>query len=125
VAVELFREGKPLTLQVTLSSTASSAAVKPKSTSPQSGWFGLTVEEIPKNMRIKGLAGVLVAEVEEEGIGAEAGIQRGDIIVAINQKRVATLNDYGTAMKEAERKGSVAILVKRGENSIYFALKIK
>jgi len=68
---------------------------------------------------------VLVAEVEEEGIGAEAGIQRGDIIVAINQKRVATLNDYGTAMKEAERKGSVAILVKRGENSIYFALKIK
>ena len=125
VAVELFREGKPLTLQVTLVSTDSAAALKPKSTSPQSGWFGLTVEEIPKNMRIKGLSGVIVAEVEEEGVAAEAGIQRGDIIVAINQKRVANLNDYGMAMKAAERKGSVAILVKRGENSIFFALKIK
>ena len=125
VAVELFREGKPLTLQVTLVSTDSAAALKPKSTSPQSGWFGLTVEEIPKNMRIKGLSGVIVAEVEEEGVAAEAGLQRGDIIVAINQKRVANLNDYGMAMKAAEQKGSVAILVKRGDNSIFFALKIK
>ena len=31
----------------------------------------------------------------------------------------------GIGVKEAERKGSVALLVKRGDSSIYFALKIK
>lgn len=125
VDVELFRNGKPLTIPITLASTDSASARQPKSTEPQSGWFGLTVEELPKNMRIGGLSGVIVTEVEPDGVAAGAGIQRGDIIISVNQKRVANLNDYGKAMKEAERKGSVAILVKRGESSIYFALKIR
>ena len=125
VDVEVFRDGKPLTIPVTLASTDSTSARQPKSTEPQSGWFGLTVEELPKNMRISGLAGVIVTEVEPDGVAAGAGIQRGDIIVSVNQKRIAHLNDYGKAMKEAERKGSVALLVKRGESSIYFALKIR
>ena len=125
VDVEVFRDGKPLTIPVTLASTDSASARQPKSTEPQSGWFGLTVEELPKNMRISGLSGVIVTGVEPDGVAAGAGIQRGDIIVSVNQKRIANLNDYGKAMKEAERKGSVAILVKRGESSIYFALKIR
>jgi Do/DeqQ family serine protease len=125
VDVEVFRDGKPLIIPVTLASTDSASARQPKSTEPQSGWFGLTVEELPKNMRISGLAGVVVAEVEPDGVAAGAGIQRGDIIVSVNQKRIANLSDYGKAMKEAERKGSVALLVKRGESSIYFALKIR
>ncbi len=125
VDVDLFRNGKPLTVSVTLSSTDSAAALKPKSTEPQAGWFGLTVEELPKNLRIRGLAGVIVTEIEPDGIAAEAGIQKGDIIMSVNQKRVANLDQYGKAMKDAERKGSVALLVKRGENSIYFALKIR
>lgn len=125
VDVEIYRNGKPMTLPVTLSSTDSAAALKPRSTEPQAGWFGLTVEEIPKNMRISGLTGVLVTGVEPDGMAAEAGLQKGDVIVSVNQKRVSTLAEYGKAMKEAERKGSVALLVRRGDNSIYFALKIR
>ena len=125
VDVEVYREGKPLTFPVTLASTDSAAALKPNSTEPQAGWFGLMVEDIPHNMRIRGLTGVIVTGIEPDGKAAEAGLQKGDIIVSVNQKRVANLNDYGKAMKEAERKGSVALLVKRGENSIYFAIKIR
>jgi serine protease Do len=124
VEAEIVRDGKPLTLQVTLSTTDSASALRPRSAEPQAGWFGLTVEELPKNMRI-GLAGVLVTRVDPDGVAADAGLQKGDIILSVNQKRIANLGDYGKAMKEAERKGSVALLVKRGENSIYFALKIR
>ncbi|HLO25345.1 MAG TPA: DegQ family serine endoprotease [Geobacteraceae bacterium] len=125
VDVEIYRNGKPMALPVTLSSTDSAAALKPRSTEPQAGWFGLTVEEVPKNMRINGLTGVLVTGVEPDGMAAEAGLQKGDVIVSVNQKRVSTLAEYGKAMKEAERKGTVALLVRRGDNSIYFALKIR
>ena len=125
VEVEIFRDGKPQKLSVTLASSESAAAVKPKSVEPQAGWFGLTVEELPRNMRISGLSGVLVTEVDPGGMAAEAGIQHGDIIISVNQKKVANLAEYARAMKEAERKGSVALLVKRGDANIYFALKIK
>jgi serine protease Do len=125
VEVEIFRDGKPQKLAVTLGSSESAAAVQPKSVEPQAGWFGLTVEELPRNMRISGLSGVLVTAVDQGGMAAEAGIQQGDIIISVNQKKVASLAQYAGAMKEAERKGSVALLVKRGDANIYFALKIK
>ena len=83
------------------------------------------VEDIPANLRSRGLAGVIVTEVDPEGVAAEAGIQQGDVIVSVNQRKVANVADYAKAMKAAESKGSVALLVKRGGNSIYFALKIK
>jgi serine protease Do len=125
VELELYRNGKPLKLSLTLASSESSAAVKPKSTEPMAGWFGLTVEELPQNMRGRGLSGVVVSQVDPEGVAAGAGIQQGDVIVSVNQKKVANLADYTKNMKEAERKGSVALLVKRGDSSIYFALKIR
>jgi len=125
VEVEIFRDGKPQKLAVILGSSESAAAVQPKSVEPQAGWFGLTVEELPRNMRISGLSGVLVTAVDSGGMAAEAGIQQGDIIISVNQRKVANLAQYAGAMKEAERKGSVALLIKRGDANIYFALKIK
>jgi Do/DeqQ family serine protease len=123
--VEIFRDGRAQKLSVTLGNSDSASAVKPRSAEPQTGWFGLTVEELPANMRISGLKGVMVTAVDPEGIAAESGIQRGDIIISVNQKKVPGLADYARAMKEAERKGSVALLVKRGDANIYFALRIR
>jgi S1-C subfamily serine protease len=123
--VEIFRDGRAQKLSVTLGNSDSASAVKPRSAEPQTGWFGLTVEELPANMRMSGLKGVMVTAVDPEGIAAESGIQRGDIIISVNQKKVPGLADYARAMKEAERKGSVALLVKRGDANIYFALRIR
>ncbi len=123
--VDIFRDGKPLKLSVTLASTESAQARKPRSTAPQSGWFGLTVEDLPRNMRISGLTGVIVTAVDPEGPATEAGIQQGDVIVSVNQKRIANISDYAKAMKEADQRGSVALLVRRGDSSIYFALRIR
>jgi len=125
VEVEIFRDGKTQKLQVTLGNSDSAAAVKPRSSGPQTGWFGMTVEELPGNMRLNGLSGVLITDVDSEGLASDAGIQRGDIIISINQKKVGNLRDYARAMSDAERKGSAAILIKRGEANIYFALKIR
>jgi Do/DeqQ family serine protease len=125
VEVEIFRDGKTQRLSMALAGSESAAAAQPKSAETQAGWFGLVVEELPRNMRMRGLTGILVSGVEPDGIAAEGGIQRGDIILSVNQKRVANLAEYASAMKEAERKGSVALLVKRGDASIYFALKIR
>ena len=123
VEVEIFRDGKPQKLSLVVGNSDSAAASKPRSTEPQSGWFGLTVEELPRNKRLGGLGGVIITDVEEGSMADDSGIQPGDIIIAVNQKKVGNLADYGRLMKEAQQRGTVILLVRRGDASIYFALR--
>ena len=125
VEVEFYRDGKRFKSSITLASSDSAVAARPRSTEPAEGWFGLAVEELPKNKRVAGLSGVVVTGVEPDSIAAEGGIQRGDVIVSVNQKRVGSLAEYAAAMKLAERRGAAALLIRRGSASIYFALKIR
>jgi serine protease Do len=125
VPVELFRDGQSQKVTLAIGNADTAAAARPKSTAPEAGWFGLAVDELPKNRQVRGLGGVVVTAVEPEGMAAEAGIERGDVIMSVNQKRIASVADYAKAMKDAERKGSVALLVRRGDASMYFALKIR
>ena len=64
------------------------------------------------------IACVMVVGVEAESPAAESGIQRGDLILSVNQRKTATLKEYAAAMKEAEKKGTAALLVRRGNASI-------
>jgi serine protease Do len=125
VELEVFRDGRVQKLQVTIGNSDSSAAVNPRSSEPQSGWLGMTVEELPGNMRLNGLSGVLITDLDPEGMAADAGIHRGDIILSVNQKKISNLGDYARAMNDADKKGTVAILIKRGDSNIYFAFRIR
>ncbi|MBP1751677.1 MAG: degQ [Geobacteraceae bacterium] len=123
---EFFRAGKLLKLSVVVGSAESQEALQARSgDAVPSSLLGMTVEDLPRDMRTQGIGGVLVTGVEDGSMAAEAGIQGGDIIVAVDQKRIANLSEYVRAMKDAEKKGSVALLVKRGGASIYFALRIR
>lgn len=125
VELEIFRDGKTDKVQVTLGNLENAAAAKPGPAEPQSGWLGMTVEELPSDMRMNGLNGVLVTDLEPDGLAADAGIRRGDIIISISRKRITGLRDYASAMSEAQKRGTVAILVRRNGANIYFAIKIR
>lgn len=125
VAVEIFRDGKTVKLSLATGNADSAAASKPRSTEAQASAFGLTVDELPRNRQAGGLSGVIVSGVEEDGTAAEAGIRPGDIVTSVNQKKVGNLADYSRAMKEAEQRGSAILLVRRGDASIFFALRIR
>jgi Do/DeqQ family serine protease len=126
VEVALVRAGKELKLPLVVASAESSEAAqaRPEEATP-SAWLGLTVDDLPPQLRARGMSGVLVVDVEQGSIAAEAGLQSNDIIVAVNQKKVASVVEYEKAVKAAEKKGSAALLVKRGAASIYFALRLR
>ncbi len=125
IIAEIFRDGKQLKISLQLASGESAEAKKPRPTKAVAAWLGLDVDELPRSKARGGIAGVIVTAVEPESSAAESGIQRGDIIISVNQNRTATLAEYETAMKSAEKRGSVALLVRRGNASIYFALKLR
>jgi serine protease Do len=126
VEVQLIRAGKVLKLALTVGSAESTEAAqaRPEEATP-SAWLGLTVEDLPPQLRARGVNGVVVTDVEEGSVAAEAGLQNNDIIVAVNQKKIKNVVEYEKAVKEAEKKGSAALLVKRGAASIYFALRLR
>jgi S1-C subfamily serine protease len=68
--------------------------------------------------------GVVVADIARGSAAAEAGMKRGDVIVSINRTRISNSADYQRIASQSQR-GSLAILVRRGDASIYFAIKLK
>jgi serine protease Do/serine protease DegQ len=125
VPVVVFRDGKEVQLSLV---TASSDSAQARQARPQGGapdTLGLAVEELPREYRQEGFTGVLVVQVDDGSAAGAAGIREGDVIVAVNRRPVSNLAEYDRAMRDAARRGSVVLLVRRGDASIYFSLRLR
>ena len=69
------------------------------------------------------LKGVVVSAVEPGSAAEDAGLHRGDVIQEVNREPVKDLAAYRKALKGAAKGKSVLFLVRRGENTIFVALK--
>ncbi|MFP6665338.1 MAG: DegQ family serine endoprotease [Deltaproteobacteria bacterium] len=90
--------------------------------------FGLAAQNLtPEIAESLGLEpeteGVLVSAVEPGTSAADAGLRRGDVILEVNRKVVANLEEYSTRLKERKAGKSVLLLVRRGDNTVFLALK--
>jgi serine protease Do len=90
--------------------------------------FGLTVQPLtPDVAESLGLGedvkGVVVSAVEPGSPADDAGLRRGDVIVEVNQKPVKDLASYRKAMEAVGRGKNILFLVRRGDNTIFLALK--
>ena len=86
--------------------------------------LGMTLSEPTAEQRnqLKIAGGVLVEDVQ--GAAARAGIRRGDIILAVNNLDVKTLEQFGQLMGQFEKGKIVALLVRRGGNALYIPFRI-
>ena len=87
------------------------------------GKLGLTLSELTADQRkeLKISAGVLVEEVK--GVAARAGLQSGDVILAINNSEVKTIEQFNQALGKLEARKNLALLVRRGETTQYITLR--
>lgn len=123
VKISVFRDGKALDLSVTLASAdgapkRQSSNRNERQPSGETDLLGMVVENSDGD-------GVAVVDVARDGAAAQAGIKRGDIIIAINRARTANSTEYSRALQQAKQHGRLSVLVRRGDASIYFALRIK
>lgn len=69
----------------------------------------------PLYRRLRG-GGLVVAAVEQGSRAAQAGFRRGDIPYAVNRRRVQTLAEFQTAVRNAQ--GGYAVSLLRGDFNI-------
>jgi serine protease Do/serine protease DegQ len=83
---------------------------------------GMRVVEIergsPLYQRIQGL---VVASVEQDSSAWHAGLRPGDIIYAVNRRRVRTLAEFQKALRSAERGYALSLL--RGDSELTIAIR--
>ena len=123
IALQVWRRGKVQDLQVVLGELPGEEAVAGKGGKAYSRG-GLALSELTADQRreLKIDHGLLVEEVT--GDAARAGIRVGDVILAVNNGKVATVEAFRKAIAAVPKGKSAAILVRRGEGSLYIPLKI-
>ncbi|MBT9566741.1 MAG: DegQ family serine endoprotease [Thiobacillus sp.] len=124
-AIEVWRKGRSLTLSVTLGELPADNAVAGKKDSQKAiSRGGMALAELSAEQR-RALDldhGVLVEEAT--GDAARAGIRTGDIVLAVNNVKITSIDAYRKAVAPIPAGKSVAILIRRGEGSLYIPLKL-
>jgi serine protease Do len=131
VAVKVLRNGKSQTLRLTIGELPSSdEALEPQPLEsviqPQFDLIGLRVEEVSGELRQAiGLAsgGVVIVE-SQQGSGANAGLEVGDIIVKINGIDVESVAHYRELLAKLPRGRSVPLLVMRENGPLFLAMRV-
>jgi len=94
---------------------------------PEKGELGLTVQkltpQIAESLGLDKTEGVVVTAVEGGSSAEEGGIRRGDVIVEINRKPVRSVEDYKKAVAGTRKGKGVLFLVRRGDSTLFLALK--
>jgi serine protease Do len=124
VPVEILRNGKKQTLDVTVSEASrDQSAVNSRSAMPPSGQsgstaLGLTVQPLDddtrKQLGLKSGQGVVIGDITGP-VAAQAGLQAGDVILMVNQQRIGSVSAFNTATQGIKPGETMLLLVRRGD----------
>ncbi len=88
--------------------------------------MGMTLSEsTPQQREQLNIAGGVVVDEVTPGAASRAGIRKGDIILAINNQDIKSLEQFGQLLGQFEKGKIVALLVRRGTNALYIPLRIE
>ena len=68
--------------------------------------------------------GVIVVKVEPYSASAEAGIQKGDLIVKIEDKPVDSVNRYREVLRQFKKGEVIIFSLKRGKADLHAFIKL-
>jgi len=122
VALEISRDGKPMTLTAKIGAASAPAAENNAVAASGQARLGLAVRPLTEKERAQAGtdAGLLVQGVQ--GKAAAAGIEQGDIVIAVDGTEVRTVDELRELSKKDGK--SIALLVQRGANRLYVPIAL-
>ncbi|WP_437188133.1 Do family serine endopeptidase [Planctomicrobium sp. SH668] len=139
--LKVIRDGKETTLSVKLEEmpndyTAAlrrarvndNTAQQPKKDRQEVSKLGLTIAELDDKLAgqldiAKGTKGVVVQEVKAGSVAEEGGLQPGDLIQRVGTTEVNSIQEFGTAVSEADLSTGILLHIRRGNASSFVVLK--
>jgi len=127
VTVEVLRKGatRNLSLKVGEMQDDKEGALTPRGPAKvEPNRLGLQLRELNPQQKKKlgGKNGLLV--INAQGSAAQAGIRRGDVILAVNNNEVQGVEQFNKLIDGVASGKTVALLVLRGDNTLYVPVKV-
>jgi serine protease Do len=134
--LEIWRAGKIVTMNVVMAeapadgapaSARSTGSTAPEKSAPNAkpvaNKLGITFIDLPNDVREKLSLrnGVLIDKTE--GVANRAGIEKGDVVVAIGQQEALSPTQSNALIDKVEAGKQVALLIKRGEQAVWIVLR--
>ena len=121
--LSVWRQGKPLELTATLGDASDKAVKQARNDDTVGkGQLGLSLRPLdPQERRAAGLNEGLVIE-QARGPAAAAGVQPGDVLLAINGAPIKDITQVRAAMAKAGK--SVALLIERDGDKIFVPVRL-
>jgi serine protease Do len=130
VPVTIWRSKAAREVQLTVAELQDDRAARPSSRrggkppAATPGVLGMALTDLTdvqrKELKVEG--GVLVDSVQ--GAAARAGIRRGDVILAVNNQDVKSVEQFTQLMQQVDKGRIVALLVRRAGNSLYIPFRV-
>lgn len=125
VPVDIVRNGRPLTLMVTIEQLPEPDQVSQNRPIPNRAVLGMTVEPLSDALRsdLNLDGGVLVKDVTGDP-AASAGLRAGDVITQLGGESLRSLEDLRRIVPTLPTDRPIPVLVVRGGNSTFLTLRI-
>ncbi|MBN2374011.1 DegQ family serine endoprotease [bacterium] len=123
VEIELIRDGKIMELNVKIGEFEDGE--KSRLAKEEESALGMRLQnitpELAKHFNLGQSKGVLVTDVKPDSPADKAGVQRGDIIIEVNRKKVENIKEFDKAIKTSGKE-TVLLLINREERPLYIAI---
>ena len=124
ISLEIMRDGKTTTIPVEVgtfpTATADSTGTEEK--------LGIEVQaitpEIAQNLGLIDDQGVIITKVKPGSPASWAGLKKGAVIVAVNQQKVASADEFHRAIEKTDSNKPVLLLIKQGDVMRYVSFKV-
>lgn len=128
VAVQVWRSKSAREVQVTVAELQEDRTARQSRRGGKppaaAGSHGMALADLSEAQRkeLKVEGGVLVENVQ--GAAARAGVRRGDVLLAVNNQDVKSVEQFRELMGQFDKGRIVALLIRRGANSLYIPFRV-
>ena len=118
LSVSLLREGKPLTVKMTLKANTSTSL---RGTDLDPRLSGVQLADLDESQRRPGLSGSAVKKIDRSSRAYASGLRSGDVIVGVNQREINETADLAELLKRTPRQ--LMLTIVRGQGIFYLLLQ--
>jgi serine protease DegQ len=115
--VGILREGKPLTVTMTL---RASSTVSVRGADLDERLAGVQFTDMGQDQQRPGLSGSVVKGIENSSLAYARGLRKGDVIIAINQRNIENSDELSALLERTPQQ--LLLSVVRGQTLFYLRL---
>lgn len=127
ITLGVLREGKTLQIPVEVGNYPS--ATEPQTAEVSGNKLGFEVQdltsELARSLGISEDEGVVISKVAPNSPAMMAGLKKGAVIIAVNQKKISSVAEFNAALQNTPKGKPVLLLIKQGEAIRFLSLKVE